>query len=139
MSIFRKIQAFNRRIGNRVPDSYDKDVPLSDLNSQIHLFQEEVVEFKEEIDDAYMDRFHNVPLSNPEGLAKEMADLVITVGGIASVLGIDLDGVLKVVMDNNFKKVDGGTINSQGKLTVPAEKKKQLKVEVERDIERLLK
>ena len=77
------------------------------------------------------------PFASTEYL-KELADLLIVVYGAFADLDIDADEVVKIVMDNNTKKLESKVVRPDGKVTTSVEVKKKLKREVEQQLRALL-
>jgi predicted HAD superfamily Cof-like phosphohydrolase len=69
---------------------------------------------------------------------KELADVLVVVYGAFVAMGVDGDQAFRIVMRNNFDKLEAHTFRSDGKVEVSAEKKAELKAKVLAELADLL-
>lgn len=115
---FQRVHQWRESIGQDVPDNVF-DITEGTVDTQKELIREEVDECLEALEAA----------DDEVQIAKELADVIVVVQGMFSARGIDGDEVMKVVHDNNDKKVQNGYFNDSGKLVVDTDTKKLLKKE----------
>lgn len=122
-SNFELVRDWMVKAGQECPVSPEDIIPRCKLRER--LIDEEYKEMKEEI----------IPVAGSD-YVKELADLLIVVYGAFADLGVDADEIVKIVMENNTKKLESKVVRPDGKITTPLEVKKQLKEEVYHQIRR---
>lgn len=130
VSNFTEIAEWMKSIGQGVPS---EPVDISDPNIQdILLLRYELI--REESDET-LDALSNEDLTE---IAKEAGDLMVVTYGTLAALGIDADQVMRIIADNNRKKVESGSFRGDGKLVVPQDVKQKLKEEVTTRIQQVV-
>ena len=124
-SNFELVRDWMVKAGQECPVSPKNATPRWELRET--LIKEEFYEYLEESN----------PFVNTKYI-KELADLLIVTYGAFADLGIDADEVVKIVAENNTKKLKAKEVRADGKITTPRHIKQQLKEEVETQLENLI-
>jgi len=72
-------------------------------------------------------------------LMKELSDVLVVVYGAFVAMGVDGDTAFRIVMRNNFDKLEAHTFRGDGKVVVSPDKKEELKEAVLADLANLIK
>lgn len=92
-----KLREFHRMLGDIMPSTFNDYIRERHKELRITLLKEEWEEYLEAEED-----------DDPEGIAKELADIIYVACGTAVVYGIPLDRVFNAVHRSNMTKFSGG-------------------------------